>query len=47
MTNDIEKVKAYAKELEGIIEDISLGVNTRLLVNHLVSHAKEKFDMYD
>ena len=47
MTTDIEKIKAYAKELEGIIQDVHLETSTRILVNALVGRAKQKFDMYD
>lgn len=47
MTNDIEKVKAYAARLEQIIEATPLETNTRLLVNSLVGMAKEQYDMYN
>lgn len=47
MTNDIEKVKAYAARLEELIQAAPMDVNTRILVNALVGQAKEKFDMYN
>ena len=47
MTNDIEKVKAYAKELEDIIQKANMSVESRIVANYLVGQAKEKYDMYD
>lgn len=47
MTNEIEKVKAYAARLEEIIQAVSMDTNTRLIVNMLVGEAKRKFDMYN
>ena len=47
MTNDIEKVKAYAKRLEEILEAATMEVNTRIIVNALIGQAKQKFDMYN
>ena len=47
MTNDIEKVKAYAARLEEIIQAVEVGTNTRLIINMLVGEAKQKYDMYD
>jgi len=47
MTNEIEKVKAYAKRLEEILEAATMEVNTRLIVNALIGEAKQKYDMYD
>ena len=47
MTNDIEKVKAYAKELEDILHAVELDVVKRTLVNYCIAQAKRKFDMYD
>lgn len=43
MTNETEKVKAYAAELEGIIKDAKMGTETRMLVDYLVGKAKEKY----
>jgi hypothetical protein len=47
MTNDIEKVKAYAAELEDILQKVTMSAESRLIVNFLVGQAKEKFDMYN
>jgi len=47
MTNDIDKVKAYAKRLEEILEAAKMETTTRLIVNSLIGEAKQKFDMYD
>lgn len=47
MTNDIEKVKAYAAELEEIIQSAKMDVETRILANYLVGRAKEQYDMYN
>ncbi|MBQ1485266.1 MAG: hypothetical protein IIZ44_02290 [Muribaculaceae bacterium] len=47
MTNEIEKVNAYAKELEDIIQAAKMDVETRILSNYLVGQAKQKYDMYD
>jgi hypothetical protein len=47
MTNDIEKVKAYAERLEEILEAATMEVNTRIIVNALIGQAKQKFDMYN
>ena len=47
MTNDIEKVKAYAKELEDIIEAVNIHPHQRIIINALIGSAKEKYDMYN
>ena len=47
MTNEIEKVKAYAKRLEEIIQAVEVDTPTRMIMNSLVGSAKEKYDMYD
>ena len=47
MTTDINKVKAYAQELEDILHAVELDVVKRTLVNYLVAQAKRKFDMYE
>lgn len=47
MTNDINKVKAYAARLEEIIQAVEVDNHTRLIMNMLVGEAKQKFDMYN
>ena len=47
MTTDINKVKAYAKRLEDIIQAVDVDSTTRIIMNSLVGEAKEKYDMYD
>jgi hypothetical protein len=47
MTNDIEKVKAYAARLEEIIQAVDVDTNTRLIINMLVGEAKQQFNMYN
>jgi hypothetical protein len=47
MTNDINKVKAYAQRLEEIIQAASMDATSRIIVNALIGEAKEKFDMYN
>jgi len=47
MTNDIEKVKAYAARLEEIIEAVPMETGTRILANSLVGEAKSKYNMYN
>jgi len=44
---ELENVKAYAKELEDIIERVTIPTNQRILVNALVGRAKEKYHMYN
>jgi len=47
MTNEIEKMKAYAARLEEIIQAVEVETSTRLILNMLVGEAKQKYDMYD
>jgi hypothetical protein len=42
---ELQNVKAYAKELEGIIEDVTIDTDQRILVNALVGRAKKKYHM--
>jgi len=44
---ELENVKAYAKELEDIIERVTIPTSQRILVNALVGRAKEKYHMYN
>jgi hypothetical protein len=46
MTTDIEKVKAYAEELERLIEAVDIHPHQRILINSLIGMAKEKYNMY-
>lgn len=47
MTNEIEKVKAYATRLEEILSAVTIDANQRLIVNALIGEAKQKYDMYN
>lgn len=47
MTNDIEKVKAYAAELERLIEAADIHPHQRIIINALIGSAKDKYDMYN
>ena len=42
---ELQNVKAYAKELEGIIEDVEVAETTRILIDRLVDRAKVKYHM--
>ena len=42
---ELQNVKAYAKELEGIIKDVEVAETTRILIDRLVDRAKKKYHM--
>jgi len=42
---ELANVKAYAKELEGIIDAIEVAEPTRILIDRLVESAKMKYHM--
>lgn len=42
---ELANVKAYAKVLEGIIEDVEVAEPTRILIDRLVERAKVKYHM--
>lgn len=42
---ELENVKAYAKELERIIDAIEVAESTRILIDRLVESAKMKYHM--
>ena len=42
---ELKNAKAYAKELEGIIEDVEVEESTRILIDRLVDRAKVKYHM--
>jgi len=44
---ELKNAKAYAKELEDIIERVTIPTSQRILVNALVGRAKEKYHMYN
>ena len=47
MEEQLKNAKAYAAELECIINAVTIDPNQRILVNALVGSAKEKYNMYN
>lgn len=47
MTNDINKVKAYAAELERLLDVADINPTQRPIINSMIGSAKEKFNMYN
>jgi hypothetical protein len=47
MEEQLKNAKAYAAELERIINAVTIDPNQRILVNALVGSAKEKYNMYN
>ena len=44
---ELKNAMAYAKELEDIIERVTIPTSQRILVKALVGRAKEKYHMYN
>ena len=44
LKKQLEQAKAYAEELEGIIRDVKLDTEARILVDYLVGKAKQKYN---
>ena len=44
---ELANVKAYAKELEGIIKDVDVAEQTRILIDRLVDRAKVKYHIFN
>lgn len=47
MTNDIKQVKAYAAELERLLDVADINPTQRPIINSMIGIAKEKYNMYN
>jgi hypothetical protein len=47
MEEELKNARAYAKELERLIEAADIHPHQRLIINALIGSAKEKYNMYN